>query len=70
MNFNSSSLSAKEANMIASLSPITAIAASEKGALDGFGCTCSCGLSIRSSLLTLAQQDAAQHLAWHAKTGK
>jgi hypothetical protein len=67
MKFDSSSLSAKGGQMNVSLTPLVAIPASQAGSLSGFETRCSCGLIIRSSLRTLAEQDAAEHLRYHAK---
>ena len=44
---------------------IVAVPASGPGALPGFESTCSCGLVMRSSILTSAQLDVQQHAAWH-----
>jgi hypothetical protein len=52
------------------LSPIKAVNASGPGALAGFECKCSCGMTLRSSLSTLIAQDAAEHAAYHAKKEK
>jgi hypothetical protein len=59
----------KEGHMAASLTPLVAVAASRKGALDGFECRCSCGLVISSSLRTIAERDAAEHLRYHERKG-
>ncbi len=56
--------------LTASLTPITAVAASEKGAVAGFETRCTCGLVIRSSLRTMIEQDAANHLEWHSKRSR
>lgn len=49
---------------------IAAVPASGPGALAGFESTCACGLVIRSSLRTIAEQDVREHRAWHAKRGR
>lgn len=46
---------------------ITPKPASEKGALDGFQVTCTCGHVAGSSLDVLAKQHAAAHLRWHER---
>lgn len=53
-----------------STTPILPVAATQKGALDGFQSTCSCGLVMKSSLLSLLEQDVAAHVAWHQKRGQ
>jgi hypothetical protein len=53
-----------------SLSPIVARKATERGALDGFQCECSCGLTLRSSLRTILVQDALDHAAYHARPNR
>jgi len=50
-----------------SLSQIVAFKATERGALDGFECKCSCGMVLRSSLRTLLISDANAHAAYHEK---
>lgn len=52
------------------LTAIQAVEASGPGALAGFESVCSCGLQIRSSLLTIAEADAAEHLRWAARPAK
>jgi hypothetical protein len=49
------------------LSEIAAVEASRPGALPGFEARCSCGLVLRSSLLTALEADLAAHAAWHAR---
>jgi len=49
------------------ITPITPIAPSSAGALDGFEARCTCGLTMRSSLRTLLEQDVAEHAAYHAR---
>jgi len=49
------------------LSPLTHKPASHTGTLDRFETRCTCGLVIASSLETLAQQDAHQHMEWHKR---
>lgn len=49
---------------------VVAVPASGPGALAGFQSVCSCGLTIRSSLETLARQDVAEHARWHEKRGR
>lgn len=51
------------------LSSAVAIAASGPGALDGHEVRCSCGFAARSSLRTLAVQDAHAHIAWAVRKG-
>ena len=51
------------------LSQITSVAPSTVGATGGFECKCSCGLVMRSSLLTALQVDVAQHIAYHERKG-
>ena len=52
------------------LSAITTAPASRPGAVSGYECKCSCGLVMRSSLLTALHIDAAAHVAYHEKRGK
>lgn len=47
--------------------PVTPVAATEPGALDGFEWTCSCGEHTGSSLRQCAENDRAAHQAWHAE---
>jgi hypothetical protein len=49
------------------LTQTQAVTASGPGALDGFECKCSCGMTLRSSLRTLLEQDATQHVAYHER---
>jgi hypothetical protein len=49
------------------LTQIKAVTASGPGALAGFECKCSCGMTLRSSLRTLIEQDAREHLAYHER---
>lgn len=42
-------------------------AATEPGALDGWAIDCTCGARWTSSLATLADQEAAEHLRWHRR---
>lgn len=49
------------------VSPIRFEPASGPGALDGYAAQCSCGLEIKSSLLSLAQFDAQAHVEWHLR---
>ncbi len=60
---------AKEAKMF-SISTISQFTASEAGALNGFKATCTCGLEIRSSIRSLLEADANDHLAYHSKRGQ
>jgi hypothetical protein len=69
MEITSSPTTEKEGHMAASLTPLVSVPASRVGALSGFETRCSCGLVISSSLRTLAEQDAAAHLAYHARKG-
>ena len=46
---------------------IQAVGPSGPGALSGFESICSCGLQIRSSLLTIISADVADHLRWAAR---
>lgn len=50
------------------VSPVTGPhAPSERGALAFYSATCSCGWSGRSSLVSLARQDAAAHERFHTR---
>jgi hypothetical protein len=47
---------------------ITWAPASEAGALDSWGATCTeCGMPVRSSLESLARQWVREHAEWHAR---
>lgn len=39
----------------------------KNSSLAGFEAVCSCGLVLRSSLRTIAEQDVVAHLAWHQR---
>ena len=47
------------------ISAIEPVGPSEPGALSGFEARCSCGLVMRSSLLTIAQFDVRDHARYH-----
>lgn len=54
------------------LSPLEPIAASQPGALDGWGFRCTCWggrIAGSSSLQVLARQDRAAHARWHLGRG-
>ena len=45
--------------------------ASERGALDSYGATCTvCGMAVRSSLSSIARREVADHAAYHARIGR
>lgn len=48
----------------------TTFSATEAGALNGFQSHCTCGLTMKSSLLSALELDRKQHAAWHAKAAK
>lgn len=52
--------------MIHQPTAIEAVPASGPGALAGFESRCTCGLAIRSSLLTIVQLDVQAHLRFWA----
>jgi hypothetical protein len=64
---NTATPATKEMEM--NLSQIAPVAASSAGSLSGFECKCTCGMVLRSSLRTILEQDAAAHLAYHARKG-
>lgn len=47
------------------ITPIRPKPASQVGALDGFACQCSCGLTMSSSLRGILQADRGKHIDWH-----
>jgi len=47
------------------ISPITAVGPSGPGALAGYEATCSCGLTMKSSMLSSVQLDVQAHIRWH-----
>lgn len=50
------------------MTTITFEPATEAGALDSWGSTCTaCGAEVRFSLPAMARQEAAAHAAWHAR---
>lgn len=49
---------------------ITAVPASQAGALAGHEVRCSCGDVARYSIATMAQEYAAGHVAYMAKKGR
>lgn len=56
----------KEGHMASPTSTITAVSATERGALPGFAWTCPiCGSTQRSSQRSLAELDAQAHADWH-----
>ena len=50
-------------------SPVLPVGPTGPGALAGFESRCTCGLVIRSSLLTIAQADVREHVQWAARKG-
>lgn len=46
---------------------IIPVSASSPGTIPGFQIDCTCGLSWKVSLPEMAQQEAAEHLDWHAR---
>lgn len=60
----------KEAIMAAHLTTITAVSASEAGALPGFEIRCSCGDAHRLAFEGLAAEYAAGHVAYMAKKAR
>jgi hypothetical protein len=49
--------------------PIRRVAPSGPGALSGFETACSCGLVIRSSILSMVRADLVGHQSWHLAMG-
>lgn len=56
--------------MAAHTTTITAVPASEAGALPGFEIRCSCGDTHRVAFRLMADQYAAGHIAYMAKKGR
>jgi hypothetical protein len=50
---------------VADTTPIRQVPPSGPGALAGYESRCSCGLVMRSSLLTIIRADVRDHLIWH-----
>lgn len=56
----------KEATMAPiTVSQVTPKQATDAGALDGFGFSCSCGGGYGASLLQVAKNNRAGHIRWH-----
>lgn len=60
----------RSAIMAAHISSITAVPASEAGALPGFAIVCSCGDRHSVAFESMAAEYAAKHAAYMAKTGR